>query len=70
MHKPGPFFSDRTDPKPNKSYTAAILFGVTLMGVFMWAALCGASVDTTSHLRHQESDLGSSFRTASTEQVR
>lgn len=68
MHRPGPFFSDHTEPKPTKSYAAASLFGITILGVMMWAALIGASVDTTAHLRDQEAFSG--FRTASTEQVR
>lgn len=61
---PGPFFSDHTEPKPTKSYAAASLFGITILGVMMWAALIGASVDTTAQLRNQESDLGSSYRSA------
>lgn len=67
-HSVGPFFSDHTEPKPTKSYAAASLFGITILGVMMWAALIGASVDTTAQLRDQEAFSG--FRTASAEQVR
>lgn len=73
-HTPGSFFSDKprpgVDPKLAKGirYAFAIYAGTALIGVMLWAAIAGAAVDTTSHLRHQEAFSG--FRTASTEQVR